>query len=156
MAPTMHPSDLIAPSSVLDDVRVDDKRELLQRLARWVAPMAGLDPARVAEALEAREALGSTGIGGGVALPHARLSEIHRPVGYLARLRRPLAFDAVDNGPVDLVCLALLPPVREGGEQLVALACLSRRLRDPDVLARLRQASGSDELYRSLAGSGPT
>ena len=147
----MNASDLIAPSCVLDDVRADDKWALLRLLADRAAAAAGLDPARVAEALEARERLGSTGVGGGIALPHARFPELVRPIGYLARLRRPLDFEAVDERPVAFVCLALLPAAREG-DQLVALACLSRRLRDPDTLARLREAGDAAELHRALVG----
>jgi nitrogen PTS system EIIA component len=149
----MRPQDLIAPSSVLIDVRAGDKQELLRLLARAAAPAAGLDADRLADALAAREALGSTGVGGGVALPHARLAEVRRPIGFLARLRRPLAFDAVDARPVDLVCLALLPSDRENGAHLVALACLSRRLRDPEVVSALRDATTAADLYEGLTGS---
>lgn len=147
--------DLIAPSSVMVGVRAGDKHELLRLIARWAGPVAGVASDRVAEALEAREALGSTGIGGGVALPHARLADVRSPIGLFARLRRPLAFDAVDGRPVDLVCLALLPCDREGTRQLVALACLSRRLRDPGVRAALRAASSAEALYDVLAGPPP-
>lgn len=148
----MQPRDLIAPSSVRIDLRAGDKHELLRLLARWAAPIAGLAAERVAEALEAREELGSTGIGKGVALPHARLGELERPVGFLARLRRPVAFDAVDGRPVDLVCLALLPSDRDSARQLTALACLSRQLRETGVVSALREARTAEELYAGLAG----
>lgn len=150
----MKPGDLIAPSSVRVDVRAHDKHDLLRQLAGWAAPAAGLDAARVAEALEAREALGSTGVGEGVALPHARFAEVAAPVGFLARLRRPLVFDAVDGRSVDLVCLVLLPAGSDGGA-LTALACLSRRLRDPGILAGLRGAADAADLYRRLVDAAP-
>lgn len=132
-------SDLLAPEHVLLDLRAADKRQLLGRLARHLAPALATDPEPVAAALVRREGLGSTGTGDGIALPHARLTEVARPIGLLARLRPALDFDAVDGAPVDLVFLLLLPE-GERGIGLNALACVARRLRKPDVVQALRRA----------------
>ena len=111
----------------------------------------GVDRAIVFEALSKREALGSTGMGGGVAMPHARLAHITAPRALLARLVSPVDFDAVDGRPVDLVLLLLLPAASTGAA-LNAMACAARRLRDPLVTAALRSASESDDLYEIVCG----
>jgi nitrogen PTS system EIIA component len=96
-----------------------------------------------------REELGSTGTGGGVALPHARVESLNRAFGILARLNKPIDFEAIDGRPVDLVFLLLLAanPV---GEQLKALASAARKLRNPASLRDLRAASGSAGLYDAM------
>jgi PTS system nitrogen regulatory IIA component len=96
-----------------------------------------------------REELGSTGTGGGVALPHARIQGLNRSFGILARLNKPIDFEAIDGRPVDLVFLLLLPsnPV---GEQLKALASVARKFRDAACLRDLRAASGSAGLYDAM------
>ena len=100
----------------------------------------------ILSALQQREALGSTGMGGGIAIPHARLPEVRRPFGLFARLRAPVAFDAVDERPVDLVFLLLLP-TDPRGEQLNALACIARCLRDAAVAAGVHGARDAAEIY---------
>jgi PTS system nitrogen regulatory IIA component len=96
-----------------------------------------------------REELGSTGTGGGVAIPHARIQGLNKSFGILARLNNPIDFEAIDSQPVDLVFLLLLPanPV---GEQLKALASVARKLRDPTSLRDLRSASGTAGLYDAM------
>ena len=98
-----------------------------------------------------REALGSTGMGEGVAIPHARLRELKKPFGVLARLKQPIDFYAIDGKPVDLVFLLLLP-VASQGEQLNALAFVARTLRKTELLRDLRRADSSDELYQAMTG----
>ncbi len=95
----------------------------------------GLEPRSIAEPLHHREALGSTGLGNGIALPHARLTVIDQPFCLLARLREPLAFDAVDEKPVDLVCLVLLSAATPS-QQLHVLSCIAKRLRDAPCARR--------------------
>lgn len=102
----------------------------------------------VAAAME-RERLGSTGVGTGVALPHARIDGIDKVYAAFARLETPLDYDAVDERPVDLVTL-LIAPSDAGGAHLRALAQISRRLRREDVRARLRAAPNTESLYISL------
>ena len=101
---------------------------------------------QVAPFLLKREDLGSTGIGGGVAIPHARLPELHRPFGLLARLKQPIEFDSIDGQAVDLVFVFLLTAAAENG-QLGALALVARTLRSQGVLDRLRRAKNASELY---------
>src|SRR5664280_1565303 len=93
--------DLLSPTDVVIDVRASGKRQLLQEFAARAAAGLGLPVDRVASCLLKREELGSTGIGKGVAIPHARLPELQRPYGILARLRPPIEFDAIDGQPVD-------------------------------------------------------
>ena len=147
----MNVSDLITPARVVVDFRAADKRSLIEGLAQLVAGTFGLDAASIAQALLAREELGSTGMGEGVAIPHARLPEVQKPFGLFARLERAVDFDAIDARPVDLVCVVLLPKVPKGSESLNALACVVRRLRDPDVVTHLRKARTPDAFYRILA-----
>ena len=84
-----------------------------------------------------------------MALPHARLSAVQQPVAVLARLKRPIAFDAIDGQPVDLIVLLLLPANAQGAP-LNALACAARTLRDADVLSKVRRAADRDALYATL------
>jgi len=141
--------DFLQPAHVVLDLRVSDKTRLLQELARQAGSALNLPADRIASELSKRETLGSTGTGGGIAIPHARLEEVSKPFGILARLHRPIGFDAIDDKPVDLVFLLLLPARREG-EQLNALACVARRLRDPEAVSQLRQATTAAELYRTF------
>lgn len=131
--------ELIPPDHLFDRLRATDKAALLNALARAAGEALGLAPAEVAAALSAREALGSTGVGGGIAVPHARVASLTRPSGFVARLDRPVAFDAVDGRPVDLVFLLLSP--QADGEHLRALAAVSRRLRTPGVAEAMRTAA---------------
>jgi len=144
-------NDFLSPDDVLIDVRIADKVELLQDLSRRAAVALGIDGERVAGAILKREELGSTGVGTGVALPHARLADVKTPFGVLARLRKKIDFAAIDGEPVDLVFLLLLPAA-PGGDQLNALAAVSRRLRTPAVAAGLRNAGSAGELHRAIAG----
>src|SRR3954463_7158660 len=103
----------------------------------------------VLSAVLRREELGSTGLGNGVAVSHARLDAVTRPAGVLARLKHPIAFEAIDGHPVDLVCLLLLPASPQV-VQLQALAYVARTLRDADVLVRTRRAGDSDAVFAAL------
>ncbi|WP_203309085.1 MULTISPECIES: PTS sugar transporter subunit IIA [Sphingomonas] len=138
-------SDLLRPDAVHTDVAVANKKTLFAQLAS-AAGALGLDARLVAERLAAREKLGSTGFGGGVAIPHARLPDLDAVTGVFLRLPQPIEFDAVDDLPVDLVFL-LLSPEDAGADHLKALARVSRRLRDRAFLAKLRGAGSPDALY---------
>ena len=141
--------DFLSPADVLLDVRAADKVRLLQDLSKRGAAALDLDAALVADAILKREELGSTGVGGGVAIPHARMEHVKRPFGILARLRKPIAFDAIDAQPVDIVFFLLLPTT-PAGEQLNALAAVSRKLRKAEVFNVLRRASDVAEMYAAL------
>src|SRR5262245_55753495 len=121
----MEIDDFLRPADVMIDVRAGDKARLLRDLAQRAAAQLGLDPDAVSAALLQREQLGSTGTGGGIALPHARLAGVKKPFALLARLAKAIEFDAIDGRPVDIVCLLLLPTDAQG-EQLNALARAAR------------------------------
>ena len=142
-------SDLLSPKDVLVDVRTSNKRQLLQEFAARAANSLGLRVDQVAPYLIKREELGSTGIGRGVAIPHARLPDLQRPYGLLARLRHPIEFEAIDAQAVDIVFVLLLPAAVESG-QLEALALAARVLRPPENLVRLRDAENASELYAAI------
>jgi nitrogen PTS system EIIA component len=146
-------SDLIARDRVIDGLRIADKSQLLRDLAGRSAAFLGTDVTTIHAPLVAREKLGSTGIGQGVALPHARITGLQNVFGLFVRLERPIDFAAIDDRPVDLVFL-LLTPDNATNEHLAALACVSRRLRTRDVVADLRATDDANELYRILTSVG--
>jgi PTS system nitrogen regulatory IIA component len=145
----MKVSDFLSLADVSIEAAFADKQKLLEDLARRASRAVDLEPDIILAELRKREQLGSTGMGGGVALPHARIHRIQKPFGMVVRLKKPIEFDAVDGKPVDMIALLLLPDTQEG-KQLGALACIARKLRDPDVLTALRHARDGGELYRRL------
>jgi len=147
---TMKISDLLSPADVMIDVPAPTKSLLLQEFAARAAASLGLPVDQVAPYLLKREDLGSTGIGKGVAIPHARLSGLQRPFGILAKLSQPIEFNAIDGQAVDIVFVLLLPAAVEG-EALGALALVARTLRPPETLARLRAAKTASDLYSLVA-----
>jgi PTS system nitrogen regulatory IIA component len=145
--------DVLSPTDVLIDVRANDKTRLLEQLSTQAAAKAGLPAEEVAREIAKREELGSTGVGNGVALPHARLPNLKAPFGLLARLRHAIDFDAIDGEPVDIVVLLLLPETADRA-QLNALACVARAMRDPETLQRVRTVADREALFRAIADSG--
>ncbi|MGO9700915.1 MAG: PTS sugar transporter subunit IIA [Xanthobacteraceae bacterium] len=143
-------SDFLSSTDVTTDVVASDKQKILEELARKAGAVLDMPPDHILTQLLKREELGSTGMGGGVAIPHARFHELNKPFGMLARLRKPIDFDAVDGNPVDTVFLLLLPDA-PAGERLGALACIARKLRNPLTIATLRRARDGAEIYRLLA-----
>lgn len=144
-------SDLIEPRAVFARLAVSSRRQAIERLAEALAVAAGVDDAAAVEAALARERLAGTGIGEGVAAPHARVAGVVRPLVAFARLDPPQDFDALDSRPADLVAL-LLAPADRGGEHLKALARISRVLRRAEIRDRLRAARGVDEIVAILGG----
>lgn len=142
-------SDLVTAERVFPSLHAGSKKQVLHDLAARAAVTTGIDARTIFEALIERERLGSTGVGHGIAIPHARLPEMTRLEGFFARLETPIDFDAVDDEPVDLVFL-LLVPEESGADHLKALARISRLLRNEGVTRDLRQASAADDLYRTL------
>lgn len=128
---------------------VSSKKRLLQDIAEQANAVYGLNAIEVFSALQEREALGSTGVGRGIAIPHARFESMDKVVGMFTRLEKPVDFDSVDHQPVDLV-FTLLAPAAEGAEHLKALALVSRTLRDKDVCAKLRANDDEQTLYTVL------
>lgn len=146
----MKVSDFLVADNISVGVAAADKQKLLKELAQRAGPAVNIPPDRILAELCKREDLGSTGVGGGVAIPHARFPQLGKPLGMLLRLKKPIDFDAVDGKPVDTIFLLLLP---EGanGDQLGALACIARKLRDPATIAAVRAARDGAEIYRTLA-----
>ena len=142
-------ADLLPPRGVVAHLRVTNKKQALQELAKRAALLTGIPDRRIYEILAERERLGSTGIGRGIAVPHGKLPELAGLCGVFARLDRPIPFDAVDDKPVDLA-FCLLAPTNAGAEHLRALALVSRLLRDPAVCQKLRGTENSDALYALL------
>jgi nitrogen PTS system EIIA component len=146
----MNIKTFLSPSDVLLDLRARDKVVVLGELSSRAAAVLNLSAELIAHEIECREELGSTGIGGGVSMPHARFREVKKPFGLLARLKQPVNFEAVDGQPVDLVFLLLLPASSQL-DQLNTLAAVARKLRDPKVLRDLRLAATASELYKAVA-----
>ena len=145
-------SDILPPEAVFYHLTAASKKALFQSLAGLAERQFGLDARHVAERLGERERLGSTGFGGGVAIPHGKVDGLDRVLGLFAQLVQPIEFAAIDDMPVDLVFLLLSPP-EAGADHLKALARVSRRLRDRGFVAKLRGAGSADALYALFAGS---
>jgi nitrogen PTS system EIIA component len=143
-------ADFLSPEHVLLNVETPTKRELMRTLCQMAAVDLGMPADEIFQKLEAREQLGSTGMGQGIALPHARLESIKRPFGAVARLKRPIDFEAIDGQPVDLVFLLLLPTVLPE-KQLNALATVARTFRDAKIVERARHATNVTDLYRVVS-----
>jgi PTS system nitrogen regulatory IIA component len=142
--------ELIGANHIIVGLRVSDKAQLLHELARRTAAALSLDQRMILDALQARENLGSTGLGKGFALPHARLDSLPGFFALFVRLARPIDFARIDGLPVDLVIL-LLTPVNAGNQHLATLAALARPLRNEAFLRRLRQAPDAIALHELFA-----
>ena len=146
-------SDRISAADVMLDLSVRNKRDLLELMARKAAIPLGRSEAEILDALSAREELGSTALGKGVAVPHAQIPGDVPGLMLLARLRRPIEFDAPDAEPVDLVFLVLWSADDPKG-LLAAVGEICRRLRDPEVLRRLRLAARPQDVSAVLDDPG--
>lgn len=135
--------ELLAEDGIVLRSGASSKRQALHVVAETAAHAMGLDTGRVMDALLEREALGSTGLGSGVAVPHARIEGLQRIFGVFVRLDTPVAYGSVDDRPVDLL-FALFAPPRDGAEHLRALAAVSRAVRSPELRENLRQVRTID------------
>ena len=149
----MNISDFLSPAHIMIDVRERDKSRLLEKLSTQAAADVGLAAHVVVREIVKREELGSTGVGNGVALPHARIQGLRAPFGLLARLHNPIDFEAIDNQPVDVVFLLLLPEP-PNPSRTNALACIARALRDPEALQSIRIATDVQTIFRELGKAG--
>lgn len=145
-------SDLLGADAVESALNVASKKALFQQLGVLASRVSGMPAKTIVHALAEREKLGTTGFGGGVAIPHGRIAALPRILGLFARLPVALPYQAVDDVPVDLVFLLLSPP-DAGADHLKALAKVSRAMRDRQVLAKLRGARSRDALYAVLSGA---
>lgn len=150
----MEIADLLDRRAVTPKAGVTTKHQALSLVAETAARRFGLDAGEILDALLAREQLSSTGVGSGVAVPHARAPGLDRMRGLFIRLETPVDFGAVDGQPVDLL-FALLAPTQAGPEQLQALARVARLLRAADLRRQLRQARTPDAIYALLAQTAP-
>lgn len=144
-------SDLIPGNGVTIELGASSRKQVLQSISELAAEATGLNPRVIFDAVLQRERLGSTGVGQGIAIPHARLAGIKRVQGFFARLRTPVDFESIDGRPADLVFL-LLAPEDSGAEHLKALARVSRLFRREDIRQRLRAAPDVDAILAILAG----
>jgi PTS system nitrogen regulatory IIA component len=145
----MQLSDILRPEAVKVVSETMSKKRLFQRLGETAHDVYGCAGSRAVEALMEREALGPTGVGHGVALPHARITGVEGVRGLFLKLDRAIDFDAVDRQPVDLV-FALIAPEGAGVDHLKALALVSRTMRDADLCAKLRANDSPDTLHTVL------
>ena len=145
----MRLSEIMSANSVVLSLKANNKRQLLQELAQKASELTGINDRTIFDTILERENLGSTGFGGGTALPHGRLSELQEVFGLFVRLNSPIDFDSIDNKPVDLVFL-LLSPESNGADHLTALAQISRILKDEETCAKLRAASSKEEIQALL------
>jgi nitrogen PTS system EIIA component len=148
----MELSEIIGVEGVRAPLKATSKKRLLQDLADMAESVYRLSSPTVYKALMDREALGPTGVGRGVAIPHARFGGVSHVVGLFTRLEKPVDFEAIDRQPVDLV-FALFAPETAGAEHLKALARVSRTLRSDAVCAKLRSTFDPSALYAILTDS---
>ncbi|MEQ9260115.1 MAG: PTS sugar transporter subunit IIA [Roseovarius sp.] len=148
----MEISMILKPEAVRVLSGVSSKKRLFQELGMIAESSYGVNHSIAVDALQERESLGPTGVGHGVALPHARIDGLEKVVGAMVLLEKPIPFEAVDRQPVDLV-FALFAPSDSGVEHLKALALVSRTLRDPGICAKLRSNSDPATLYTILTES---
>lgn len=139
-------SELLTAECVLPDIKANCKREAFKAIAENAAARTGVSANEIVNVLLNREKLGSTGVGEGVAIPHAKIDDLPKITGVLARLSKPIDFDAMDDQPVDLV-FALLAPTNATAAHLKALAQVSRLLRDDDIRDALRGADSAEAMY---------
>lgn len=142
-------SDILRHDAVRSTGKSVGKKRVLQEMSQLAASVYGLDEDKIFDALQERESLGPTGVGDGVAIPHARIEDLDRVVGVFYRLEKPMDYDSVDRQPVDLV-FALFAPVNSGVDHLKALATVSRTLRDPSTRAKLRSNDDETTLFAIL------
>ena len=143
-------SKILKPQAVRLIVQVDSKKRLLQEISEIITIYnPDFTPGLVFDALMSRESLGATGVGNGVALPHARLKGLDSVAGAFFKLEKPMDFSSVDRKPVDLI-FALFAPEGAGVDHLKALALVSRTLRDPSVCSKLRANSNATTMYTIL------
>lgn len=142
-------STILAPGAVRVVSHLTSKKRLFQEIGELAASVHGLKAAVTVDGLQERESLGPTGVGHGIALPHARLKDLNKIVGVFLRLEKPLDYDSVDRLPVDLV-FALFAPKDSGVDHLKALALVSRTMRDAKIVAKLRANSDPAKLHAIL------
>jgi nitrogen PTS system EIIA component len=146
---SMKISEVMKPDDVLVRVSAPSKSKLLRFLSENAASALGLDKDDIFGALQNRESLGSTGIGAGIAIPHAPVAGVTSPYALLVRLAKPIEFKAIDEEPVDVVCLILTPP-GEQNRYLKLLSSVARQLRSPEAVETIRHAAEREQVYHAI------
>ena len=149
MSMKMKLSEVLSPANVILDLDAPSKGRLMHRLSEIAAKHLGISETIVFSALNKREKLGSTGIGEGIAIPHAPIPDLPKPFALFARLSKPVDFEAIDENPVDIVAV-LLVPVEKSSANLNLLASLARILRTADKTERIRAAAEAEDVYRTI------
>ncbi|MEO0442519.1 MAG: PTS IIA-like nitrogen regulatory protein PtsN [Pseudomonadota bacterium] len=143
-------SSILSLDCVLYKQQCNSKKRILETIASHLCDQhPALDPGNVFSALIAREKLGSTGIGHGIAIPHCRIKGCTNTIGVLVTLEKPIDFNSIDNEPVDII-FVLIVPEEQNQDHLQTLASLAEVFSDNVRLSRLRQANGAQELYHSI------
>jgi PTS system nitrogen regulatory IIA component len=148
----MHLNALLGPGNVVPTLKATSKKQVFTEMAARAAKVVKLDERTIFDVVLERERLGTTGIGGGIAIPHGKMPGLDRLYGFFARVETPVDFDAIDGEPVDLVFM-LLAPESAGADHLKALAKISRVLRDRAMCEKLRGSRNADALYALLTES---
>ena len=148
----MNMEELISLNGIVANLKAKSKKQALQELAKKAAVLTGQPERAIFEVLIERERLGTTGVGHGIAIPHGKLPELDRLHTLFARLETPIDFDAIDEQPVDLICL-LLAPEAAGADHLKALARVSRLLRDRAICEKLRGTDSAESIHAVLTES---
>jgi len=148
----MNISEILSPNCVLPDMDCHSKKDALDTLAKTIANSDNeTSQTEVFECLIARERLGSTGLGNGIAIPHGRLKNGKKTIAAFIQLDNAIDYDAVDKAPVDLL-FALIVPEDSTEEHLQTLATLAEMFSDETTLRKLRQTNSSEEMYSILTG----
>jgi PTS system nitrogen regulatory IIA component len=142
-------SDLVKHDAILPSLKANSKKQAIQALAEKAAVLTGIEEREIFETLLHRERLGSTGVGGGIAIPHGKLAKLDRIFGLFARLSKPIDFESLDDQPVDLIFL-LLAPEGAGADHLKALARIARLFREQGTANKLRASSDKSALFAVL------
>lgn len=142
-------SDILKPEGVIASLRARGKKQALQEISAAASKLCGFDAQQILDKLLARERLGTTGVGQGIAIPHAKFTEANKVTGMFARLEHPIDFESIDDRPVDLIFL-LIAPEDGGAEHLRTLARVSRLLRNQELCAKLRGSRERGALYALL------
>lgn len=145
--------EFLLPDAVLTHIRAGSKKQLLSEMAAAVGEKTGLEARPICQALAERERLGSTGIGEGVALPHAKINGLEKLTVAFARLEDPVDFDSADDEPVDLVAALFMPSDEtQQSEYLKVLSKISRKLKNPELRQKIRGAQTQSAIFALLTG----
>ncbi|WP_001177161.1 PTS IIA-like nitrogen regulatory protein PtsN [Vibrio sp. RC586] len=145
----MQLSEVLSLDCTKSAVQCSSKKRALEIISEIAALHTGQNATELFECMLSREKMGSTGIGNGIAIPHARMSDSEKAIAVLVQCEEPIEFDSIDNRPVDLL-FALLVPEDQCKEHLKTLACMAERLNDKQILKQLRNAESDQELYNIM------